>query len=108
MYFIAVAGSAGSAGWPGSVVLDCSDELFKDRAEELHRQTRQQLDEAFAWYTEKMGEMEKAKIEAQTELARKREELAAIHESRGWKLVLKLRGLRDRLARLKGNGGIAH
>jgi len=68
-------------------------------------------DEALAWRAEQVDALEKAKIEllgtlqrqaerlqaTSAELGLSKQELAEIHMSRGWKIVMKLRTLRDRL-----------
>lgn len=116
LYFVAVASDAAGAGYPGSVLLDCSDELVKEKEREVAwlQGHVAQRDEALAW---RAGQVETLESDVQglqlrlkstedalkaTEHALKARtgELAAVHQSRGWKLVLKLRALRDRFAGL--------
>ena len=73
-------------------------------------------DEALAWRAGQVDELEKTKIEllrrlqaqadqlqsTQGELGLKKQELAEIHLSRGWRVVMKLRSVRDRLNRIFG------
>jgi SAM-dependent methyltransferase len=82
---------------------------------ELER-TVSSRDEALAWRAEQVFALEKAKVElfnrlqAQAEqlqeisgeLGRRNQELAEIHQSRGWKVLMKLRAIRDRLKGLLG------
>lgn len=80
----------------------------KECTTELER-TVASRDEALAWRAEQVEALEKAKNElfsrlqtqaeqlqaTATELGVRRQELAEIHASRGWKLVMKLRAIRD-------------
>lgn len=73
-------------------------------------------DEALAWRATQVDALEQAKIElltrvhnqaealmsTQTELGLRTQELAEIHISRGWKLLVKLRAVRLKLTRLIG------
>ena len=92
LYFVAIASENHSSDCLGSVLLDRSDEFIKgkdkalaSRAEQVGHLTK------FNDYLE--GELRSVLAEAQ----RHREKLEEIHASRGWKLLLKLRALRERL-----------
>jgi ubiquinone/menaquinone biosynthesis C-methylase UbiE len=74
-------------------------------------------DEALAWRAVQVDDLEKAKIELLTrvqsqadellathnELGLRTQELAEIHVSRGWKLLLKLRAMRDKVKGIFGS-----
>ena len=105
LYFVAVASDVGGTGYAGSILLDCSDELLKERDRDVEwlRGHVNQKDEALAWRAGQVEDLE-AKVQrlqlllqsTETELSERNRELASVHYSRGWKLVLKLRALRDK------------
>ena len=107
MYFVAVASDVAGAGYTGSTLLDCSDELLKEKDREVAwlRGHVNQKDEALAWRAGQVADLE-AKVQGlqlrlqstETELSQRKAELAAIHRSKGWKFVLKVRALRARIA----------
>jgi O-antigen biosynthesis protein len=118
MYFIAIASDCGDLPGQGSVLSDHSDELFNvtKRESQTLRKEAQQRGEALEWVKSRVEELEKTvaardeavawqatqlrKMKSEVELRNK--ELAAILESRDWKLMLKLRALKNKLARLVG------
>jgi SAM-dependent methyltransferase len=106
VYFVAVASDVPGSDFEGSVLVDHSNELIHSKDRES-----QSLRQELAWRESCVQELEKtvaarAGVIAQqakeleivsTELGLRRHELEEIHQSRGWKLVLKLRAVRDRL-----------
>ena len=112
LYFVAIASrGAGAGGLRGSVLIDYSDELIKERDRELEafRAQVRQRDEALEWRGSQVEALEQSNQELGTriqslhrELGNARQELDVIHQSGSWKLVLKLRALRDRFSRLIG------
>jgi SAM-dependent methyltransferase len=109
LYLVAVASRGpGAAGLRGSALVDYSDELIKERVEAFRAQIRQR-DEALDWRASQVDALERSNQELaanvqslQGELGRARQELDEIHQSRGWKWVLKLRALRDRFSGVMG------
>ena len=92
LYFVAIASETSQVDPQGSILLDRSNAFISDK------------DEALAWRAKQVDELVKATDElhsrmqaAEARIQLQREELAAIHRSRGWKLILKLRAMRDRL-----------
>jgi O-antigen biosynthesis protein len=99
LYFIAVASDASVSPPPSSVLLDDSDCLLDE------------LKEGLDWVRNRADEMEKTIVSQQEAIAwrdgqvrsltdqlqKTQDSLALIHASRGWKLILRLRSIRDRL-----------
>ena len=106
-YFIAVASRAPlEPMYPGSVLWDYSDDWIKQKNQELEAFRAQvyQRDEALEWRRTQVEALERENQEhaarvntLQEQLGQARQELEEIHQSRAWKLVLKLRALRNRL-----------
>ena len=99
VYFIAVASEVAETEHQGSILLDYADEFIKDKnealswlQEQVNEFTRQNNE-----LTERNEEFRRRVESAETELGRRSEELALIHSSRAWKLVLWLRAIRDKL-----------
>jgi len=96
LYFVAIASETSSGDCHGSILLDRSDEFIRDK------------DQALAWRAEQVGNLMKYNDYLEVELRsvvaeaqRHREKLEEIHASRGWKFLVKLRAVRDKLT---GNG----
>jgi len=99
LYFLAVASDAAVSPPSSSVLLDDSDCLLDE------------LKEGLDWLHNSVDEMEKTIASQQETLAwrdgqvrsltdqlqKTQDSLALIHASRGWKLILRLRSIRDRL-----------
>jgi ubiquinone/menaquinone biosynthesis C-methylase UbiE len=101
-YFVALASNVNDMAVRGSILVDCSDEYFRelDRVEETIRGDLKQRDEALQWRASQVEDLEKDKKqllgELQAELERTRGELKEIRESGAWKFTLKLCALRDK------------
>ena len=123
LYFIGLASDAALGKFPGSVLIDCSNELLRQVQEALAWRERQSADRA-----ETIASLEKAVAWRQTQLedsleaiaslrrvaeeletgnadltARLRDathQLGLIHASRGWQLILRLRRIRNKLKAL--------
>src|SRR5439155_12020309 len=119
LYFIGLASDAALGKFPGSVLIDCSNELLRQIQEALAWRERQSADRA-----ETIASLEKAVAWRQTQLedsleaiaslrrvaeeletgnadltARLRDathQLGLIHASRGWQLILRLRRIRNK------------
>jgi SAM-dependent methyltransferase len=94
LYFVAIASEFGTTDSQGSVLLDCSDEFIRTK------------DEALAWRASQVDDLMKFtdflqdEIRSiQTQVQLQHDELEHIYKSRGWKLLVKLRALRDKLLR---------
>ena len=92
VYLLAVASESEVNDCQGSILLDHSDVFINDK------------DEALAWRAAQVGDLVKFTDYLQGELKSAQDqmqlladELDGIQRSRGWKLILKLRALRDRL-----------
>ena len=85
LYFVAVASNAAGADFQASILLDYSNAFLKNK------------DEALAWRAKQVDELEGRVRAAEEEVRLKRAELAAIRRSKGWRFVLKMRAIRDKL-----------
>jgi len=103
LYFIAIASDAKIAPPAGSVLLDDSDSLLeeKDRERERHVREREEtiasLEEALKWREGQLSELRTVNASLTDQLTQATDALALIHASRGWKLIMRLRSIRDRL-----------
>ena len=103
LYFIAIASDAEIAPPAGSVLLDDSDGLLeeKDRERERHVREREEtiasLEEALKWREGQLSELRTVNASLTDQLTQATDALALIHASRGWKLIMRLRSIRDRL-----------
>ena len=96
LYLVAVASETGDTDCEGSILLDRSDEFIKDKDAALAWRA-QQVEDLMKFTDYLKGEIQSVLDQVQLQRA----ELEGIHASRGWKLVLKLRAMRDKLT---GNG----
>src|SRR5262245_4473559 len=110
LYFIAMASDAAVLPPAGSVLIDDSDSLLaeKDREHERHIREREEtiasLEEALkwregqlAWHADQVSELTNRLQKTQGQLTQATDTLALIYDSRGWKLIMRLRSIRDRL-----------
>ena len=130
LYFIGLASDAALNRFPGSVLIDCSDQLLKANDHELRQiqealawrerqltdraETIASLEKAVAWHQTTIAsheraiaslkrvveELETAKVDLTARLRDATHQLGLIHGSRGWQLILRLRRIRDRLKAL--------
>jgi hypothetical protein len=96
VYFVAVASETRNIDCQGSILVDHSDVFIKDKDEALAWRARQ-VEDLIRFTDYLQGEVKCAQDQVQL----LSDELGGIQRSRGWKLILKLRALRDRLW---GNG----
>ena len=99
LYFIAIASDAEIAPPVGSVLLDDSDSLLEEREE-----TIASLEEALKWREGQLSELQTVNAsltdqfqKTQSQLTHATDALALIYASRAWKLIMRLRSIRDRL-----------
>ena len=99
LYFIAIASDAAIAPPVGSVLLDDSDSLLEEREE-----TIASLEEALKWREGQLSELQTVNAsltdqfqKTQSQLTQATDALALIYASRAWKLIMRLRSIRDRL-----------
>jgi ubiquinone/menaquinone biosynthesis C-methylase UbiE len=99
LYFIAIASDAAIAPPVGSVLLDDSDSLLEEREE-----TIASLEEALKWREGQLSELQTVNAsltdqfqKTQSQLTHATDALALIYASRAWKLIMRLRSIRDRL-----------
>lgn len=92
VYFVAVASETRINDCQGSILLDRSDVFINDKDEALAWRAGQ-VDDLMKFTDYLQGELKSAQDEIQLQ----QDELEGIQESRGWKLILKLRAWRDRL-----------
>jgi ubiquinone/menaquinone biosynthesis C-methylase UbiE len=99
LYFIAIASDAAIAPPVGSVLLDDSDSLLEEREE-----TVASLEEALKWREGQLSELQTVNAsltdqfqKTQSQLTQATDALALIYASRAWKLIMRLRSIRDRL-----------
>jgi O-antigen biosynthesis protein len=125
LYYVAIASDAASVECQGSVLLDSSDELIREKDRELAmlRVDLKQRDEALEWREHQVKHLESQILElekgldwreaqvkelsdsidsTQEQLESKRKELEAIFRTKYWKLVGKLRALRSKLTETAG------
>ena len=94
LYFVAVASEIRDTDCPGSILLDRSHVFIKDKDEALAWRARQ-VDDLMEFTNYLQGQIQSVLADARQQ----REKLEEIHASRGWKLLLKLRAVRDKLMR---------
>jgi ubiquinone/menaquinone biosynthesis C-methylase UbiE len=130
LYFIGLASDDALARFPGSVLIDCSDQLLKAKDYEVRQieealawrerqladraATIASLEKAVAWHQTTIAsheqaiaslkrvveELETDKVDLTARLRDATHQLGLIHCSRGWQLILRLRRIRDRLKAL--------
>jgi SAM-dependent methyltransferase len=103
VYFIAIASDVAVLPPAGSVLLDDSDSLLdeKDRERERHVREREEtiasLEEALRWREGQLSELQTVNASLTDQLTQATDALALVYASRGWKLIMRLRSIRDRL-----------